>query len=126
MRPYIEPVWGWEDEVQLQLLDERFDAARWQIVVVNGEDIGLLDVSESPDEVLLVDVELMADWQGRGIGSEIIRTLLTAAHESGRALTLQVLHSNPRAAALYERSGLALVETTATHFHLRADPPLGV
>lgn len=67
---------------------------------------------------------ILPDWQGRGIGSEIVRHLVERARELGSALTLQVHKANPRAARLYESLGFRPTEETETDVTLRLDPTL--
>ncbi|MBN1240856.1 MAG: GNAT family N-acetyltransferase, partial [Gammaproteobacteria bacterium] len=54
----------------------------------------------------------------KGIGTAIIRSLLA----QGKAVSLRVLTSNPRAAALYERLGFRTVRRTPERLFMRAEP----
>jgi len=57
---------------------------------------------------VLVDPAL----QGRGLGEQLLRTVLDEARERGiRALTLRVVPTNARAIALYEKLGFVLTGT---------------
>jgi ribosomal protein S18 acetylase RimI-like enzyme len=123
MKEYVDATWGWDDAEQEALFDESFDPADCEIVRVGSTDIGLLAVEESADEIYLAGIYLQPEWQSRGIGSSIVRSLLDRGAASGKAVTLRVLHSNPRAEALYERLGFTRFRTIETHAYLRADPP---
>jgi ribosomal protein S18 acetylase RimI-like enzyme len=63
-------------------------------------------------------IELLPAWQGKGIGTAIIRTLLARRKD----VSLRVLTSNPRAAALYERLGFRVVQRTPERLYMRAEP----
>jgi ribosomal protein S18 acetylase RimI-like enzyme len=123
MREYVEATWGWDDAEQEALFDEHFDPADCEIVRVGQTDIGLLAVQEHDDELHLAGIYLLPEWQSRGIGSSIVRSVLARGAASAKPVLLRVLHSNPRAEALYERLGFTRFRTIETHAYLRADPP---
>ncbi|QPP09208.1 GNAT family N-acetyltransferase [Streptomyces bathyalis] len=106
MRPYVEQIWGWDQEAQRAFHAHAFSPDRWQIVTCDGQDAGMLHVEHRPAEIYLSRIELHPDHQGRGIGSRLIRTLLDQARREGKDLTLDVLAINQRARALYLRLGL--------------------
>ncbi|MGW5481828.1 GNAT family N-acetyltransferase [Streptomyces sp. NPDC004008] len=57
--------------------------------------------------VCLTRIELHPYHQGRGIGSQLIRTPLHQARQQGRDLALDVPVVNERAQSLYQRPGPA-------------------
>ena len=66
----------------------------------------MLDVEYRPDEIYLGRIEILPDYQGRGIGSRLINALIDEAAQKGQDLVLEVLTVNHRAHALYQRLGL--------------------
>ena len=54
-------------------------------------------------------MELDPDWQGHGIGGDILSGLLDDARRLGKPLTLTALTSDTRAIAFYERHGLRII-----------------
>jgi ribosomal protein S18 acetylase RimI-like enzyme len=122
MKEYVEATWGWDEAEQVALFQESFAPADCEIVRVGDTDIGLLAVEEHDDETYLAGIYLLPEWQSRGIGSSIVRSLLHRGAASGKPVTLRVLHTNPRAEALYERLGFTRFRTIETHAYLRADP----
>jgi ribosomal protein S18 acetylase RimI-like enzyme len=122
MKEYVDATWGWDEAEQVAFFDETFDPADCEIVRVGETDIGLLAVEENDDEIYLAGIYLLPEWQSRGIGSSIVRSLLERGATLARPVTLRVLHSNPRAEALYARLGFARFRTIETHAYLRADP----
>jgi len=97
-------------------------ASRGRVIEVDGTDVGVLRVEEHPDALYLGLVELLPAWQNRGLGTDILRWLLRRAHETGRPLSLAVLKTNPRAAALYEREGLRVVGSEPAKLLMRSAP----
>ncbi len=124
MGPYLEASFGWDEAAQSAYLDERFDPSGGQIIDVEGVPVGELVVEERPDEILLTRLALLPDWQGRGIGSAIVRTLIERACERESALVLQVFKTNPRAARLYESLGFVRTGESTTDVFMRLEPKL--
>lgn len=84
-----------------------FDAAK--IVCLDGEPIGLLKDYRGDEEWVLVQIQLLPEHQGKGIGEQLIRTVLAQAEAAGLPVALSVLRGNP-ARRLYERLGFSEVE----------------
>lgn len=121
-RESVEPVWGWDEDEQTAYFDARFEPDLRRIIQVGGVDIGEVVVLERPGEIYLGRIALLQEWQGRGVGSSIVRSLLERAATTGRAVVLEVLHTNPRAAMLYERLGFEPTGRNETHVFMRAEP----
>jgi ribosomal protein S18 acetylase RimI-like enzyme len=121
-RAYVDSTWGWDEDEQVRFFDERFDPARRQIVQHEGVDIGELVVEERSHEIYLARIALLPEWQGRGVGGSIVRSLLERARATGKAVVLEVLHANPRAARLYEELGFRPTGRSDTHLFMRAIP----
>lgn len=117
MQESVEALWGWDEELQRRIFDERFAGERFQVIEVDGKDAGVLDVEEGVDEVLLRLIELLPENQGQGIGSSIIRSL----QARGKPVALRVLTTNPRAAALYRRLGFRVVKRTHERLFMRSN-----
>jgi putative acetyltransferase len=113
---YVEQIWGWDEAEQRAYHESHFDAARTQIITVDGGDAGMLCVVEDEgDEVCLGLIELHPAYQGQGIGSHIVRTLLAEAESRGKTVVLEVLDVNHRAKAFYERLGFREAGRPAAH-----------
>jgi GNAT superfamily N-acetyltransferase len=106
---YVEQTWGWDEDTQQRLFADGFGREARQVIEVGGQAVGVLVVEERSDELRLGLIELLPAWQGRGLGTDILRYLLRRAREMHLPLTLHVLRANPRAVALYERVGLRVV-----------------
>lgn len=106
---------GWPEAQQQAFLRMQFTAQqRWyetmysgadhQIIEQNGVAIGRILVWRRPNAVLLVDIALLPEFRGRGIGGDQIGKLIEQCKAQGLALRLQVQKGNP-ARKLYERLG---------------------
>ncbi|MBN3453783.1 GNAT family N-acetyltransferase [Mycobacterium sp. DSM 3803] len=103
--PYVDLVWGWDDEVQRAYLERTLDLDSTEIIVVDGGDVGRLNVEHRDGELFLGLIEITPDHQGRGIGAHIVQTLLDTAFADAKPVRLNVLKVNPRAHRLYRRLG---------------------
>ena len=115
LREYVDQIWGWDEDVQATLFRERFDPSRDQVVLVDGQDAGVLRVERREDQLFLAELLIAPAHQGHGVGTAILEDLRAEAARTGLPLTLQVLKVNP-ARRLYERHGLRVTAETATHY----------
>jgi ribosomal protein S18 acetylase RimI-like enzyme len=107
---------GWNPAQQEAFLRMQFNAqqhwygsayskAQKQIVMLGETAIGRMIVNrESGGAATLVDISLLPEHRGRGIGGGLLHDLIAQCGKEGLALRLQVLKNNP-AARLYERLG---------------------
>lgn len=126
MRHYVELLRGWNDEAEREDMRAGFQAGVDQIITLAGEDIGRLRVERHPDHVELRHIEILPGYQGKGVGSRVIRDILADAKKQGLPVTLTVLSLNP-AQRLYERLGFCNVEEydagpKGIKIRMRADP----
>jgi ribosomal protein S18 acetylase RimI-like enzyme len=115
MREYVAQTWSWEDEFQERHFRGKFEPERIQIVLYQGAPIGSISVHYERSRIFLGVIEIAPAYQGRGIGTRLIRRLCDKADAANVPLELQVLKVNP-AIKLYERLGLAVVGETDTHY----------
>lgn len=86
----------------------RYPGAEDEIVVVGGVSAGHLLVARGEGELVVVDIALLPEFRGRGIGSQLLCRLLDEAAGRGMVVQLHVALSNP-ALRLYRRLGFRLV-----------------
>ncbi len=122
MRDYVDQTWGWDEDFQARVFKQWFDPTRFQIVVVDGENVGLLAVERRPAELFLGTLEILPAYQRQGLGTEVIRSILSQAKTEGLPVALTVLKVNP-ARELYARLGFSVVGETPTHYLMRTPEP---
>ena len=83
-----------------------YPGARDDVVVVAGTDAGRLMVAKVDDHVLVVDVALLPEFRGQGVGAALVRHVVDDA--DGRPVRLHVDPLNP-ARRLYLRLGFTSV-----------------
>lgn len=87
-----------------------FPDADHRIVMQGGEPVGRILVDRRPHEHLVVDLAVLSPFRARGVGSALMRTVLTTAAADGVPVRLTVSRSDPHVASWYERLGFRVVE----------------
>jgi GNAT superfamily N-acetyltransferase len=100
---------------------ENYKGAAFDVIRVAGRPCGRLYVARWPREVRLVDIALLPEFRGAGLGGRIVADLLAEAREAGRTVTVHVERMN-RALAFYERLGFAVTEDKGVYLFLRWSP----
>jgi ribosomal protein S18 acetylase RimI-like enzyme len=127
----------WPDDRKLAFVEQQFTAQhRWYreqyadasfaVVLVDGCPAGRLYLAAWEGELRLVDVSLLPEFRGRGIGQALVRQVLAEGASSGKAVSIHVERFN-RALRLYARLGFEIVEDKGVYLLLRWRPaaPLG-
>lgn len=78
------------------------------LIFVGDQPIGRLLVSRDDDAISLVDISIMPDLQGKGIGSSVIMALQAEAAETNRKVRLSVDPLNAGAQRVYLRLGFVV------------------
>ncbi len=120
--------WGWSNEQQEAFLRMQFNAKQrsyemtyegteHQIVMLDENPIGRIMVLRRPEAALLVDIALLPEHRGRGIGGGLVRELIEKCNKDKVAVRLQVLKTNP-AQRLYERLGFLRIGEDELYFRM--------
>ena len=91
-------------EAQHRHWHENYSDTSWDLVLRGGEPIGRLYVARWADDIRIVDVALLPEHRGGGIGTALIRELFAEGDATGRKVSIHVEIFNP-ARRLYERLG---------------------
>ena len=122
-----------EDVEKRVFLDQQF-AAQFQhysvhyptcernIIESDGRPIGRLWIDEWADQIRLVDIALMPEWRGSGVGSTLLHQVLRRGTAALKAVTIHVEAYNP-ALRLYKRLGFEQVDTNGVYLLMRWAPP---
>lgn len=109
---------------QHQYYQEFYKGAELQMIEQGGEGIGRLYVHwlYSPDEVRIMDVALLPQFRGQGIGGQLIRSIQDKARNLGKRVTIHVEYNNP-AQELYKRLGFQKIgEFNSVYYLLEWKP----
>jgi ribosomal protein S18 acetylase RimI-like enzyme len=110
-------------EAQDRWYRENYAQATYEVIVVDGEPAGRLYLHRGETEIRIVDVALLPEHRGHGVGSSVLRDVLTEADAAGKRVTIHVERLNP-ALRLYERLGFSVAEDKGVYLFLER-PPAG-
>lgn len=95
-------------------LDEHLSHKR--IIILDGKQIGVLATHITDNGDLFInEINLLKDYQGKGIGTKILSDILY--NNLDRSIILQVFKDNP-AINLYKRLGFKIYNETETHYQM--------
>jgi ribosomal protein S18 acetylase RimI-like enzyme len=92
-----------------------------QVLVENGEPVGLLKLARDPDEWAVIQIQLVPRLQGHGVGRQLLEPFLEEARAARKDVVLNVLKANP-AKKLYQRIGFYVEREDEFRFYMRAHP----
>jgi ribosomal protein S18 acetylase RimI-like enzyme len=93
-------------EAQDLAYHQTYPDAQFLLVVADGQRIGRLYLDRVDDELRVIEIALLPEHRGRGIGSGLMTSIAALADREGRSVTLHVEPWNP-AKRIYERLGFA-------------------
>ena len=97
--------------------DQAYSKADHQIILLDGQLAGRIMVMPEPGGAHLVDIALLPEHRGRGIGAQLLGELIRKTTEGGGIVRLQVLRTNP-AIHLYERLGFVKTGEDAMYYQM--------
>jgi GNAT superfamily N-acetyltransferase len=93
-----------QSEAQLTYYAEHYPRAEYAIIVHDGSDIGRIFIERRDEDLRLMDMGLLPEHRGHGIGTALLRNVIERAESLGLPVVLHVESFNP-ARRLYERFG---------------------
>jgi len=91
-------------QLQRRIFANDYPDARTELILLDGEPIGVLTLDDRPDSLRIVEIGLELCQRGRGLGEQLLREVIAHADRQGKALELAVMRHNP-AVRLYQRLG---------------------
>jgi GNAT superfamily N-acetyltransferase len=123
----------WSDEQKRAFLWQQFEAQDheyrraypdgvFSVVELSTHPVGRLYLRHSATDTRIVDLALLPDYRGGGVGSRLLGDLARQADRAERSLSIHVEVFNTGARRLYERFGFALAEDKGVYLLLVRPP----
>jgi GNAT superfamily N-acetyltransferase len=112
----------WQFDLQRREYDARFPDARYEVVLVDGLPAGRIWVGEDTEQIRLLDIGLIPEFQKRGVGTLLLRRLIEEAGKAGKPLRHMVFVLNNNAHRFYERLGFVVIEDLGAYKHMEYKP----
>ena len=118
----------WNDEqkdafVHMQFVAQRdhyrehYPDASFDVILLDGEPIGRLYVLRQPEEMRIMDLSLLPEYRGQGLGTPLIESVKEEASGTNRRLRIYLETFNP-SVRLFERLGFRIIEQDHMNFLL--------
>jgi ribosomal protein S18 acetylase RimI-like enzyme len=106
---------SWNNEQRAAFISMQFDAqhlhyrgeypsAEYLLILLNWLPVGRLYIADTQKEIKILDISVLPEHRGAGIGTAIINQLIQQAQARGKALAIYVESFN-RSLGLFERLG---------------------
>lgn len=91
--------------------------AEFQIIESDNVDIGRLYTWKTEHQIRIVDIAILTEFRGKGVGTKILSGLIQESEQSGKKLNIHVEYFNP-ALRLYERLGFKKTDDTGVYLFM--------
>lgn len=110
-------------EAQDHYYKETYLGARYQIIEWEGKPVGRLYVHKRKNEIRIMDIALLPEFRGLGIGSTLLGKILQEGRDQNLPVTIHVERLNP-AMHLYERLGFRQMEDKGVYYLMECAPTI--
>ncbi len=99
---------------------QQWNSMQVRIIVLDGADVGWLQTIREDDELFVAQMFVDSRFQRKGIGTEVMKRLISEATAFNLAVRLNVVRINP-AWRLYERMGFRVTHEDDRKFYMKRD-----
>lgn len=108
----------WQFEMQRREYDARFPEAEYDVILVDDSPAGRIWIGEEAQQIRLLDIAILPQFQNRGLGTLLLRRLIDEAKIAGKPLRHMVFVLNNDAHRFYERLGFVIIEDLGAYKHM--------
>jgi GNAT superfamily N-acetyltransferase len=112
----------WQFQLQADEYNQRYPDARYDVILVDGVPAGRIWVGTDEKQIRLLDIAILAPFQNRGVGTQLLRRLMAEAAQSNKVLRHMVFVLNDNAHRFYERLGFVTIEDLGGYKHMEWVP----
>lgn len=110
-----------QSTAQLTEYKTKFPGARFQVIIYNKKDAGRFYTCESENEIRLLDITILPEFTGQGIGTNLLHRLIQRSNKVQKKISLHVIASNP-ALKLYQRLGFVQIKKDGFRYYMEREP----
>ncbi|QEL54758.1 GNAT family N-acetyltransferase [Chromobacterium paludis] len=118
MKHYVDLTWGWDQNYQRDGHRDHFDPHQHWIASSNKQIVGLISLENHPTHLQLLKLYLLPEFRNRGLGAQILQSVLQQGQNENKPVRLRVLQVNKLAQAFYLRQGLSIVAETPERLYM--------
>ncbi|HCG5249764.1 TPA: GNAT family N-acetyltransferase [Vibrio parahaemolyticus] len=113
----VKAVFGWDENVQKEIHRNEWNEAKPTIIEIEGASVGSYLVQAHPEHLYFGRFFLLPACQGKGIGSQVLKTVIQLANEKSLSIQLRYLQGN-RVGQLYKRFGFEVTKQDEQFVHM--------
>ncbi len=110
-----------QSTAQLTDYKTKFPGARFQVIIYNKKDAGRFFTCETEDDIRLLDITILPEFIGKGIGTNLLHRLIQRSNKVQKKISLHVIASNP-ALKLYQRLGFVHIKNDGFYRYMEREP----
>ena len=112
---YIRRIYGWEENIQRKFFAKDWETLKPNVILYDNQPVGTFCFTKKEGNFFagrffIEHFYILPEYQNKGIGSFVLKTLLDTADDAILPVNLMYLNFNP-AASLYARNGFKVIET---------------
>jgi ribosomal protein S18 acetylase RimI-like enzyme len=108
----------WQFDLQRREYEARFPDAEYDLILIDDQLAGRFWIGRGDEEIRLLDIALLPQFQNRGAGTILIRQLIEEASSAGKRLRHMVFVLNDNAHRFYERFGFVVIDDLGGYKHM--------
>jgi ribosomal protein S18 acetylase RimI-like enzyme len=112
---------AWQFQAQHTHYMQHYPDADFEIILKKGRPIGRLYQETWSREIRIIDIALLPQYRGNGIGTQILKDIQSRAEAQGLAVSIHVEHNNP-ALGLYRRLGFVKISEKGVYWLMEWTP----
>jgi ribosomal protein S18 acetylase RimI-like enzyme len=109
-------------EAQYAQYKERFPDAEYSVILYRGRPAGRLWIGRTPEQIRLLDIAILPEFQNQGIGAALLGSLLAESEQRGLPLRHMVFKLNDAALRFYRRFGFTQIDDVGAYIHMERQP----
>ena len=116
----------WQFAMQRREYDTRFPDGEYNVIVIDDRPAGRIWIGRDEQQIRLLDIALLPEFQNRGAGTLLVRWLIDESKRVGKPLRHMVFMLNKDADRFYERLGFVMIEEFGAYKHMEwreSEPP---
>ena len=110
-----------QSTAQLTEYKTKFPGATFQVIIYNKKNAGRFYTGENETEIRLLDITLLPEFRGKGIGKYLLQQLIERSNKTQKKLSLHVEPSNP-ILKLYQRVGFIYIKNNGRYYYMEREP----
>ena len=108
-------------DAQFRYYVEHYRGAEYLVILLEDQPVGRLYIHRRSDEIRIIDLTLLPEFQKQGIGSFLMTQILDEATKNNLPVTMHVERFDP-ALRFYERLGFRLAEDKGFYYFMKCLP----